>query len=259
MTDRISPCANGASAEGHHLGVATDAFAPSDSSRPTTSASTFMDQLRNILTEERQGANIQNLRATLLGALEGLNGDLSPLSLDACLKAYEAVKGVLDRPRNVFKNIKMGDDTLLALFSPGDAAILHTIHSGHRATQYLHLPASPNLPENTVYIQGSSSEEFICGIAERELLGSVSRFIRKGYRMERVSETTFDSITLQPRHLMLILSCTDTITVKNVEGKEGSVLIAGQVSRFTIETIARILEVEFDSNLCDGVFQTRLA
>lgn len=252
MTDLSTSCPEVAS---ENEGLITRTNTTASRASPTTS---FMQQMRGILDEVEESGDIQGLRIRWLEAVDTLaEEDLSDLHSEACLTASTAVKEVLDQPRNRFIKIEMGDETLLALLSPKDPVNIESVHSGSRGLQYFHVPNSPDLPETVLRIP-KSSEEHIPEIAQNELLVNISRFMREGYILERVSRTTFNCITLPPRHLMLILSCSDPITVKDVKGQEGSVLIAGRIPWSGIEAIARVLNVEFDTDQSDGIFQTRL-
>lgn len=212
MTDPSESCPEETS-EGNGSTAPTTVTASTES--PTTS---FMQQMRGILDEVEVSGDIQDLRIRWLDALGTLREtDLNDVQLEACLTASTAVKTVLDQPRNRFMQIQMGENTLLALFSPNDPVTIRSCHSGSRAIQYFHVPNSPDLSETAARIP-KSSEEHIPEIAQNELLANMSRFMRRGYVLERVSQITFNSITLPPRHLMLILSCTDTITVRDVRG-----------------------------------------
>lgn len=224
-------------------------MAPTNVTVPTDSpATSFMQQMRSILHEMELSGDIQGLRVRWLDALGSLREkDLNDVQLKECLTASTAVKEVLDQPRNRFVRTQMGDDTMLALFSPNDRVTIRSCRSGSHAIQYFHVPNSPDLPETAARVL-KSSEEHIPEIAQNQLLPNISRFMRTGYVLERVSRTTFSSITIPPRHLMLILSCTDPITVSDIQGQESSVLIAGRMPRSGIEAIARVLDVAFDTD-----------
>ncbi|KAK5240860.1 hypothetical protein LTS06_012321 [Exophiala xenobiotica] len=194
--------------------------------------------------------NVGQSAAEIAARLKYLNSILIPLNdLDLWHK----------QPRNVFRDIHMGEYTLLGLLSPLALGTFHTISSGPAGIQYLHMrgqPGADGVPEKAIPIAGDDVDGVKNELTETNLTNSISRFIRKGYKLVRRPQIVFQGIELEEREMMLILSCTTPIIVQNVRGKESSVFIAGQVSRATLQWLCDELEVEFESNEPDGVFQT---
>jgi hypothetical protein len=153
----------------------------------------------------------------------------------------------------------MGEYTLLELLSSLTLGTFHTISPGPSGIQYIHVKGQlgvDGVPVKAIPIAGDGGDGVKNELTETNLTNSVSRFIRKGYKLVRRSQIVFRGIELEEREMMLILSCTTPIIVQNVRGEEGSVFIAGQVSRATLQWLCDMLEVKFESNEPDGVFQT---
>ncbi|KAK3669753.1 hypothetical protein LTR78_010381 [Recurvomyces mirabilis] len=164
-----------------------------------------------------------------------------------------------ESPRNVFREIYMGEYTLLGLLSPLALATTQNCSSAAGGIQYIHLTGKPGIdgvPENAVPVARGDGEGVKNELTVDRLPNTISRFIRKGYRLVRRSQIIFQDIELKEREMMLILSCTVPVIVQNVRGEESSVFIAGQVSRATIRWLCDELKVDFDPNEPDGVFQT---
>ena len=167
-------------------------------------------------------------------------------------------------PQNIFRQIRMEEFTLLGLLSPLTVATFSGVYGGHGGIRYIHVAGQPGVngvPDHAIpVICGNSDPTIEDGVINKltaeNLVISISRFIRKGYRLVPRPQIVFREIELEEREMMLILSSTIPIIVEDVKGKEGSVFIAGQVARTTIQWIASQLEVDFDPNQPDGVFQT---
>ena len=170
-----------------------------------------------------------------------------------------------EKPRNIFREIHMGRYTLLGFLSSLAFCTIEGVSTGLGAIVYRHLGGLPGIdgaPDDAIPVairNGDHAEPgdgVINELTTDHLVNSISRFIRKGYRLVPRLQIVFQQIELEEREMMLILSSTIPIIVHSARGKEGSVLIVGQVTRTTIQWIASQLEVEFNPNQPDGVFQT---
>ena len=147
------------------------------------------------------GANSIGLPGSAGGAaanLKYLNSILVPLN-DLALWQ--------EQPRNVFREIHMGDYTLLGLLSPLALGTFHTIYSGSGGIRYLHVSGRPGVdgvPETTLPVVGNGSDGVKNELTETNLANSISRFIRKGYKLVRRSQIVFREIQLKEREMMLI-------------------------------------------------------
>lgn len=180
--------------------------------------------------------------------------------LRVCLPALATLSALvtqLESPRNFFTNIHLGDFTLLCLLSPHKPATCKAVYSGASSCQYIHVYGPVEGATRPIAsVPGHATEDLMQELTENFLSDSVPRFLKRGYRLERQSTNIFRNVHLKEREISLVLSCTEPIVVENVQGEEGSVFIAGQVSKSIIERIAKALHVEFDADQPDGIFQT---
>ena len=119
---------------------------------------------------------------------------------------------------NIFRDIVLGDESLLFILSSKDLIDARGVHSGKKATQIL----------------GQMSDEFI----QYLMLNYGPRLKFNHWHLTfRWSTGVFRDIILREDCLMLILSCEGPITVERVQAGKNSALIMGQMSAQSIQVV----------------------
>lgn len=102
-----------------------------------------------------------------------------------------------EQPRNVFREIHMGEFTLLGLLSPLTLCTIKSISVGSGGIQYLHMSGQPGVdgvPETALPVVSNGDDCVKNEITETNLANYIPRFSRNRYKLVRRSQIVFREI-----------------------------------------------------------------
>lgn len=147
--------------------------------------------------------------------------------------------------RNTFKNITMGEETLLLLLSPVFPATFSSINQARRSVSIF----CDNSIEN--------AEEVVSGHLHNHRVEEMLRkFSKENDSLVRQTSTDFDGLSADEGELMIILSTSKPISIKNFCGKARGGLISGVISQAFLRTIMGMLHIQCESDDLYGVFKS---